>query len=1597
MTPAKTIIVCAVLMLAEQSPKTIEAAPPKSEVSRKVAVETLKGNIDSVQTESFFLRHAMRDKTATEKIVVTSETRITIDGTKATLADLKPGYYARTIGTRPIDPLVADSVDVASCTDGEQKEAARQVVPVLFAAGGGGGGGDGSGRQPVIIGPQPPTDPTPDTPPGDDPLIPCITLPCGITIPVLDCLESGLIDIDVINDVLSCLPALELELLCQQDLGGELITEILTTTDGKLDLAVEILIAKIERVCLILECVDGVTDPAVEKLHAALAWKLQKVSSSLQSLLQVSGEVPEALIQKLCVDLRAASAAALSLLADTTHAKLDSLKTLATSLLNVADCSEALLNLPPGDLLRKKQELVSALIGCAVPCDGLVTNLVEHIDPLKSTVASKLRHLADVLKTTFYTADGVVEGLQAKLIADLLECADVLELLCVTSGDKLDGVKTLLSQKLGMTAQTLKAILAESGQVAGGLKSLLVHKLEWASQCILDSGVTAVGHLTAALTDIECICGLLQGDLIQELLIVKHELIQKLLTGTGPLTPGDCELLSLLIKVDPDLNLQLSTNLSHLLSLNGDLSSETRIGLLRIVGVDLDVDLLADARLCELLHSGGALDVDLSLRLAELLCQPDVLEVDLQVTLAGLLNPSVSSELTLGEQTWADLMIALQGNFEHGETLVELSQLLKICALDLDESLIDSSTELVHHKLELVRHLLQAATLCDQLAGVLHKFHDFGDLLELQKVHYLAGQLLSCLDAALKNCDRIATIPEFALEKAFVLLETKLSLLKGVIAELCDVPATAADTVFTKLDQVVDLAEFKAGFLVFHTIRSLEATHELLAYKLALAAGLTEITAETVHEKLALAKRLLAAKLIELSEAKREIVSLLIEKTEAGDLEIGETLHKLLDEHSLLCLKTAELCETIVALQGQTIDNAEALLAHKLRMTSVLLKHVLTVKGETLITLKSKLSHLLCDCLPEAEHLIEGLVFKVGHVKAGLLQVLLTKAEKLSIDDRLLAAKYLLAQAGMTAAERIKCAAELLVSGELTSDVKQSLHDLLKAKLLTGLELKHALLKTLTEGTELEGDISGIVTNLLCCDRSLGLSELTLLSDVIRSPGSLTETLKTDLKQLLATKLSESFNQTEVLLSGPLHEAFAHHHVLGEVKGVLAPTAPPVPLTELLPQLPKSAEGFSWISGYWHFNDLTGGFEWISGTYRQTPHGRKWMSGLWQKVEGGYLRTPGAWVPESLDIGQVQLLPHLPGSVTHEAVDLREAKGKLRLPGQWMHKDGEYAWQKGRWITGSEDWVWTPARHVVTEKGTFLVDGFWDHPFAKRGFLFAPLKLKPGESSGTVYHLAQTVMIPERMMLHLFSREGHHGYLFGNFYDSSFVDHGLLPWFQTGGHDHLLAFEAARVAEHGVDIFSRLENWHHYFLTHPESRPPRTLREFAAFVERNKGNPYALQSVLATDTSSIGVLDTEHLALDDGLLNSTYLSGANSLDGSLLGTPGIDGTLGGTLSLLNLNSTLSSTELLSGNLLSGVTGSLGGTLGGVTNTLGGVTGSLGGVTGTLGGTTGSLGGTLGGATSTLGGATGGGGLGGGTLNGVLGGGGGGGLQGLLGN
>ncbi len=261
----------------------------------------------------------------------------------------------------------------------------------------------------------------------------------------------------------------------------------------------------------------------------------------------------------------------------------------------------------------------------------------------------------------------------------------------------------------------------------------------------------------------------------------------------------------------------------------------------------------------------------------------------------------------------------------------------------------------------------------------------------------------------------------------------------------------------------------------------------------------------------------------------------------------------------------------------------------------------------------------------------------------------------------------------------------------------------------------------------------------------------------------------------LSLPSEEETPATEVLTSGPVHEAFAEPVDLQPEPGLVVPQEPPADIQEVPPEDQPDGADVAWVPGYWAWDADRQGFVWVSGCWRAAPPDTHWVPGYWVQVPDGWQWVSGFWQQE--DVGGVVYIAETPPVQDVEPPGPAPAEESVWVPPcpYWQHD--RYVVRRGYWLTLRQGWVWVPSHYVWTPRGYVFIRGHWDFALDRRGVLFAPvyfprvIYLRHGFVYRPVIVVDLTLLTGD---LFVYPRYCH--YYFGDYYDDAFLVVGIYPW-----------------------------------------------------------------------------------------------------------------------------------------------------------------------------------------------------------------------------
>jgi hypothetical protein len=181
-------------------------------------------------------------------------------------------------------------------------------------------------------------------------------------------------------------------------------------------------------------------------------------------------------------------------------------------------------------------------------------------------------------------------------------------------------------------------------------------------------------------------------------------------------------------------------------------------------------------------------------------------------------------------------------------------------------------------------------------------------------------------------------------------------------------------------------------------------------------------------------------------------------------------------------------------------------------------------------------------------------------------------------------------------------------------------------------------------------------------------------------------------------------------------------------------------------------------------------------------------------------------------------------------------------PGSWYWQGTRYVWRPGFWAAVQPSWVWIPPHFVWTPGGTLFVEGYWDLPLAARGILFAPVYYAQPVYLQPAYVYTPAITIASSgLTANLFVQPGYSHYVFGDYYDRTFLSIGIFPWFSftySSGprplyYDPLFTFYATVNVGRNPGWATQVREQYIVRRDNVALRPPRTYIEQTRIIERN--------------------------------------------------------------------------------------------------------------------------------------------------------------------
>ncbi|MBC7818196.1 MAG: YXWGXW repeat-containing protein [Planctomycetaceae bacterium] len=1337
-----------------------------------------------------------------------------------------------------------------------------------------------------------------------------------------------------------------------QHLCNILQSTIGTTNDATAEAKVKLVVALQVLTNTLQDCGSDVPQTALQA-KALLEAKLNIAATAADHLVDVTKVKADSAISLLAICLHGAADSAKDLTLNVAAKVIATETKLAHALLGTISPCDGLVSDIVTKVDAKKALVALTLHRTADFVQATIGGADDKAIQVKAQLVAALHDCGNSLEVAIAAVEGKVEDARTVLAVKLDVLSDAVQNYCGVDGVSVDGAKGLLIAKTHLAAAIVRELLTATGGKVALIEVRLAQALQdIGNSCgvIVPELVGKVGHLKLEVagllngqTDLSQdlraqIARLLRVDLDLDATL-SRQLCDAILSGVAL----DADLraqLARLIAVDIDIDALTDASLVHGLVAGGELNLAVLARLAPVLFTDADLDAVLKINLARMLRGevlpNLALGADVHARLLGLLLDKIDQDCGPVATLAILLRTTANSlEQGIGDapgtvlEVKADLIAKLQLAADNCDNLVAAIK------LKLGDSTDDAKQVIAAAHVKLVNALGDALTSCNQLGELLQGGKHDAVLLIAASLHAvkdaaqgLIGLTGNKLHAAEQKLFRVIEDAKFRVGLLIFMTNERIATLESHLSSKLTELAHAVQCTIANPHDTVGAAK---ALVVLKLLAAADAARDLAAALKVKTGDLISTADDTVKVKVAL----LAEKLDDAVGSCNGLVTVL--KGTAGSVEaklavtlnlVAEATHDLANGVTgKIAVLEAKLCDVLqsclvdapalVADLKGTVQDKTTLLGQKLREAAILLTTIVDEKKDVIADAKAHAIEKLLAAAAAADALADCYKDAVGETVGGVKLTIEEAQAKLaaaladaSCACGLLATVTHTAQTAVTVVGHKLAWTLATASGAVhgligvADDKLAFVNQLADSLSCACLDINHLiallpatpgqlpshLLPAIQIGGVLDAQARGELARIVLAQLELDAEARAHLTRQLLTTVSLDGDAQTKLASILQLQAG-AVAKIETLLHGPVHEAFMNPFSTNTLVGELVTTTPPAPLVENVPQLAQHSDALQFIKGYWSLNPETHKFVWVTGTLRNGPPGHTWMASVWEKVDGGFRRTPGAWVPNGFDITKATV-PVPPVAKQIGPIGNAPSANHVWLPGHWNHNNGQFVWKPGFWGQGNSNWVWTAPRYIQTVHGAVLISGFWDRPITERGLLFAPLHVHNIDSLQSATTITPNVVVnTSRMMLHLFAGSDRLHYLFGDFHAAEFTSLGILPWFEnTGlGQDPLLVFHGRQVA--GVDLTARLRSWHRYFQNNPAACPPRTLADFKAFIERNANNRHALASLMVANLND-PVGDTSQIVLAGGTQTTGGVLSASSVPGVGLTNFGLGGAGG---------------------------------------------------------------------------------------------------------
>jgi hypothetical protein len=245
-------------------------------------------------------------------------------------------------------------------------------------------------------------------------------------------------------------------------------------------------------------------------------------------------------------------------------------------------------------------------------------------------------------------------------------------------------------------------------------------------------------------------------------------------------------------------------------------------------------------------------------------------------------------------------------------------------------------------------------------------------------------------------------------------------------------------------------------------------------------------------------------------------------------------------------------------------------------------------------------------------------------------------------------------------------------------------------------------------------------------------------------------------------------------------QQFIHEAFITKISSMIALEAiEQTPPQEIQERIPRQIDPRSmWVPGYWAWSQNINDFIWISGVWRVPPPAMGWIPGEWKLMDEGWVWLEGFWSPSPLKKLTFNDSPP-PEPLDDQNVPPPPNDNFFWRSGYWKFypEQHQYLWSFGNWEPLDPNWILVPAQYIWRPEGYALIPAFWDWVLMARGRVYPPKQI-PAYQRGGAEYLPQNPILPEYIMMQMFTDYPDYAYLYEYYYhyNPQFWQDVAPPW-----------------------------------------------------------------------------------------------------------------------------------------------------------------------------------------------------------------------------